>query len=162
MRPKWFLVVLAVGGALWAGAVAAGAQSADPATPATNAAPDASLEALKERVALYWNARVKRDYRTQYELLEPRARARTSPEEYGRGRMVRYEAAQVEDAERRGNFARVTVRVLVRVVHPLLGGSRIETSLLQDHWVLIGGTWYRSQEADTGNTPPWPAAPGSP
>jgi hypothetical protein len=144
------LAILVLGAAGPPGAAAQGA-------PATSA--DASLVALRERVLAYWNARVKRDYRAEYDLLEPRARARTSADEYGRGRAVEYMAAQVEDVEQRGNFARVTVRLLVRISYPLAGmASRTEATALQDSWVRIGGVWYRTEEADLGGTPPWPIA----
>ena len=147
-------VLVVVGG----GGITAHAQPNVSAPPAAEPRPEASLEELKKRVLAYWEARARKDYRAEWELLEPRARARISADEYGRGRMVQYLAAQVEGAERRGNFARVAVRLLVRVTHPLLpGGARTESTTLGDHWVLIGGTWFRSLEADAGTEPPWPA-----
>ena len=128
-----------------------------PATPA----PDASLEPLKQRVLAYWNARVRKDYRAEYDLLEPRARARVNPDEYGRGRVVEYLAAQVERVERRGSFARVDVRLVVKVLHPLAGPSgRTDSTVLRDHWVLIRDVWYRSEEADLGAPGPWPISSG--
>ena len=122
---------------------------------------DLSLAELKKRALTYWEARVKKDYRTEYDLLEPRARARFSPDEYGRGRMVQYLAAQVEGAERNGNFGSVAVRLLVRIVAPppIRVPPRNEATEFQDHWVLIDGTWYRSLEAETGDRPPWPEIP---
>jgi hypothetical protein len=132
------------------------------AQPGTPAPGGAGLETLKERVLAYWQARVRKDYRTQYDLLEPRGRAVNNPEEYGRGRQVEYLAAQVEDAERRGNFARARVRLLVRIQIPAMLPrtapiQRTETTVLDDYWVRIGDTWYRTVEADAGRPPPWPA-----
>lgn len=136
-----------------------GAVEPAPAQPAAGPAWEAQL---KERVLAYWNARAKKDFGAEYDLLEPRVRARVSRDEYGRGRTVQYLAAQVETVERRGSFAKVGVRLLVKVVHPFLpGGSRTESSLLDDYWVLIQGVWYRTQEADLGAEVPWPMAPGS-
>jgi hypothetical protein len=127
-------------------------------------AADPSLEQLKARVQAYWDARVKKDYRAEYDLLEPRERARVSPDEYGRGRNLEYTAAQVESVERRGNFARVAVRLLVKVTFPTgaLGPVRTPTprtqsALLDDYWVLVGGAWYRTEESDRRRPPPWPA-----
>ena len=125
------------------------------------AADEQSLAELKKRALAYWEARVKRDYRAEYDLMEPRAQARISADDYGRGRNVQYLAAQVEGAERRGNFARVTVRVLIRVVAPLAGtriDPRTDATSFQDHWALIGGTWYRTADADLRDMAPWPAA----
>jgi hypothetical protein len=121
---------------------------------------DAALAELKKRALAYWEARVRKDYRAEYELMEPRARARVSADEYGRGRNIEYLAAQVEGAERLGNFARVSIRVLVRIVAPVpfRVAPRTESSSFQDHWVMIQGTWYRSTDADSRNAIPWPAA----
>lgn len=125
-----------------------------------------SLEGLKERVLAYWQARVKKDYQAEYDLLEPRLRARVPAEEYGRGRTLQYLAVQVESVERSGSFARVAVRVLVKITLPPLPlpqaaaatPDRTEATVLQDHWVSIRGLWYRSQEADAGVPVPWPVA----
>ncbi len=134
--------------------------------PETSVA-DPSLERLRERVLAYWQARVKKDYQAEYDLLEPRLRARVPAEEYGRGRTIQYLGAQVESVERRGSFARVGVRILVKMTIPPLpipqaaavpSPQRTEATLLQDHWVLIRGAWYRTQEADAGVPGPWPVA----
>ncbi|MGH7265771.1 MAG: hypothetical protein ACREMB_13115 [Candidatus Rokuibacteriota bacterium] len=130
---------------------------------ASQPAQAAAETAIRERVLAYWNARVRKDYRAEWELLEPRLRARTSPDEYGRGRSVEYLAAQVEGVEQRGNFARVTVRLAIRFAHPLAPGrSHTDSTALQDHWVRIQGVWYRTAEADAGTEPPWPIADGRP
>ena len=134
------------------------------APPSTGGAPaatdDQPLAELKKRVLAYWEARVKKDYRAEYDLLEPRARARVSPDEYGRGRTVQYLAVQVEGAEQNGNFARVNVRLLVRLILPIPARvqARTDSTQIEDHWVLIGGAWYRSSEADAGVAGPWPVA----
>jgi len=141
-------------------APAVGGPVPTPTGEVSAASEDPVLQPLRERVLAYWQARVRKDSRSEYELLEPRARARLAPEEYGRGRTVEYLAAQVEGVERRGNFARVAVRLLVKVAVPLPVGARVltESTLLPDLWVLIGGTWYRSEEADAGVPGPWPVA----
>jgi hypothetical protein len=152
------LGLLVLAGATVPAAEAQG-QSA-PSAPAAAAPDTASLARLKERVLAYWQARVRKDYRAEYDLLEPRARVWLNPDEYGRGRVVEFLAAQVEGVERRGNFARANVRLLVRVLHPLAGpGGRTDATLFPDHWVLINGEWYRSQEADLGAPGPWPIPP---
>jgi hypothetical protein len=141
--------------------VLAGEESAAPSSTE-----DQSLEKLKERVLAYWQARIKKDYQAEYDLLEPRLRARVPASEYGRGRAMEYLAAQVEGVERSGSFARVKVRILVKITLPPLpvpqrvvtAPERTEATMILDHWVLIRGAWYRSQEADAGVPVPWPVA----
>jgi hypothetical protein len=154
-------LTLGVGGILGPGVTVIWSQPS-PASPSPRgpgaAVEDPSEVALRQRVLAYWQARMRKDYRAQYDLLEPRMQARVSPDEYGRGRTVEYLAAQVERIERRGQFARVAVRLLVRVQHPTLPqGGRTEAAVLPDHWVLVRGQWYRSQDAEEGSEPPWPA-----
>jgi hypothetical protein len=146
---------------LLAGASRASAQTPQ-ATPGVPPTASAELDPLKERVLAYWQARIRQDYRAQYDLLEPRARAVYNPEEYGRGRQVSYVAAQVEDVEARGNFARARVRLLVRVQLPRILPrtapiQRTDTTTIDDVWVRVGGAWYRTLESDAGSTAPWPA-----
>jgi hypothetical protein len=163
MMPRAARVLLiAIVAALPAAALAA----EETAAPST--AGDQSLEQLKARVLAYWQARVKKDPQTEYDLLEPRLRARIPASEYGHGRTLEYLGAQVESVERRGQFARVGVRVLVKITIPPLpvpqrtvtAPERTEATLIQDHWVLVRGVWYRSQEADAGVPVPWPVATG--
>jgi hypothetical protein len=142
--------------------IAAGCASVEPPRPAVVAGSPEDIQALRERARAYWAARVAKDLKAQYEMLEPRARARVEAGTYGRERIVEYVAAQVEDVNVAGSFGRVSVRMLVRVHHPLLGQQAQQTrsSVGQDHWVRIRGTWYRSLEAEVGAPEPWPV-PGA-
>jgi hypothetical protein len=124
-------------------------------TPASSAAPlgsAADIQALRERAAAYWAARLAGDLRAQWELLEPRGSARLTAEEYGAGRAVRYLGYQVEDATVSGFFATVRVRVLFHPVLPPSVASRPVpvlppmASLVHDGWVRIGGIWYHTVE----------------
>jgi len=123
-------------------------------TPASSAplGSAADIQALRERAAAYWAARLAGDLRTQWELLEPRGRGRLTAEEYGAGRAVRYLGYQVEDATVSGFFATVRVRVLFHAVLPRSVTSRPMpgvppmASVVADGWVRIGGLWYHTLE----------------
>ena len=115
----------------------------------------ADIQALRERAAAYWAARLAGDSRTQWELLEPRGSGRFTPEEYGSGRGgVRYLGYQVEDATVSGFFATVKVRVLFQPVLPPSAASRKVgpiASVAADGWVRIRGVWYHKlEEGESG------------
>ena len=128
----------------------AAAQGASSTAPASEGAVAASeVERLRERAAAFWAARVAGDPKAQWELLEPRGRGRLTPLEYvpGPGAM-KYLAYQVETATVSGYFADVSVRLLVQPILPAARKAKIgpSSTVVQDRWVRIGGTWYRSLE----------------
>jgi hypothetical protein len=63
---------------------------------------------------------------------------------------MKYLAYQVENAAVRGYFADVSVRLLVQPILPAARKTKIgpSSTLVQDRWVRIGGTWYRSLEQE--------------
>jgi hypothetical protein len=134
--------VLGLSAGTWAPAVVA----QTPAAPVEVSAGDA--ESLRVRAAAFWAARVAGDYKTQWELLEPRGRGRITASEYAsqRGRL-KYLAYQVEDASVAGYFGVVKVRVLVQPI--LMPGRQTigpQAVIVPDEWILIGGTWYHALE----------------
>jgi hypothetical protein len=137
------------------GESAASAQAKAPAAPSPEAlARDA--EALRERAAEFWKARVALDATKQWELLEPRGRGRMAPAEYGGvPRAVKYLAYQVEDANIKGYFGTVKVRLIVQPVLPSAPTRRIAPAavVIDDSWVKIQGTWYRALEQEEGRRP---------
>jgi len=126
-------------------AASAPAQSASPSSAPLGSEGD--LQALRERAAAFWTARVAGDFQAQWELLEPRGRARMTPQEYAGDRgSVRYLAHQIEGATANGFFGIVKVRVLFRPIPPPSATSRsvpAQASVVDDGWVRIGGVWYR-------------------
>ena len=141
------LVVLSV--VAWATAGEAQDSSATP--PARG-----DVQVLRERVAAFWAARFAGDSKGQWELLEPRGRGRMTPQEYAGGpSALRYLAYQVEDAVVNGFFATVAVRVIVQPILPSAARAPMQTVVVQDRWIRIGGVWYRSVD-DEGPDP----APG--
>jgi hypothetical protein len=106
-------------------------------------APEQQAQVLRERAAAFWAARMENDDKGQWELLEPRGKGRVTPQEYASERKgVRYLGYRIEEAEIRGYFATVKVRVLVQ---PILQSLSVppQAVVLQDNWVKISGTWYR-------------------
>ncbi len=139
---------------LWA-AGAWTAQAEGAAATSAGAARD-EVQALRERAAAFWAARVAEDFRAQWELLEPRFKGRVSAEEYRTGRgNLRYLAYQVEEATVDGAFATVKVRVLAQPILLAARGQRIppQAALVDDPWIRIGGVWYRRWESE-GSGPP--------
>ena len=149
MRSGLLLAAVLLGG------VAAAEEKAVPAPSAED-----EIMVLKERAAAFWQARIKRDFRAQWELLEPRIKGRVSADEFmvGRGG-VQYLGYQVEDATVTGAFATVKVRVLAQPAAAILGGRRVtpQAALLDDPWIRVGGVWYRRLESDQSSPPGGPA-----
>jgi len=131
-----------------------------PSAPAVSAPPGATpaeVEALRQRTASFWAARLAGDATKQWELLEPRGRGRMTAVDYaGAPRNVKYLAYQVEDANIQGYFAWVRVRLIVQPVLPSSPQRQIPPAAIvfNDSWVRIRGTWYRSldQEETSGQT----------
>lgn len=132
--------------------MAPGAAAQGTSTPAPAAAdPSADVEVLRQRVAQFYAARLAGDVRGQWELLEPRVRARMTPEEFAADAgQARYLGYKVEDAAIRGPFAAVRVRVLILVALPTQArGVRHvppQVSMAQEQWIKLGGVWYRMTE----------------
>jgi hypothetical protein len=128
-------------------AAAQGVSSTPPASGGAGAASD--VERLRERAAAFWAARVAGDPKAQWELLEPRGRGRLTPLEYVPGPgALKYLAYQVENATVSGYFADVSVRILVQPILPTTHKAKVgpQSTMVNDRWVRIGGTWYRSLE----------------
>jgi hypothetical protein len=151
-------VVLA--GVGWAASVPGQGVSASSAPTAS----EAEVQALRERVAAFWAARVAQDTEAQWQLLEPRWKGRVTAAQYGADLIAaggRWLAYQVEDVAVTGFFATVKVRLLV--VQPVPGSmvGRVRASpqgtAVEDGWIRIGGVWYRRMS--DGRAPPQTGQP---
>ncbi len=140
----------------WAGIAWAQGASA----PQTVAEARDDVQVLRERVAAFWAARAARDFRAQWEFLEPRVKGRVTADEYLAGRGgVQYLGYQVEGATVTGAFATVKVRVLAQpAAAALFAGRRVipQTVLLGEPWIRVGGVWYRRLESDESGPPRGP------
>jgi hypothetical protein len=146
---QWLAAAALAGQCALAGAAAAQAPAA--ATPPAAAPADAEVEAVRQRVAEFYAARLAGDARAQWALLEPRVRARMTAEEFAmRGAQTRYLGYKVEEAVIRGAFAAVRVRLLTLTPLPTAGrGVRHvppQVSMGQENWIRLGGQWYRMIE----------------
>jgi hypothetical protein len=127
------------------------AQSSSPSatTGATSTAGDS--DTLRERAANFWAARIAGDVNTQWQLLEPRGKARMTPLEYaGSPGAVKYLAYQVEDATVNGYFGTVAVRLLIQPLLPGASSSRVAPAgtVVKDQWIRLKGMWYRTLEQE--------------
>jgi hypothetical protein len=121
----------------------------------------ADVQSLRERAAEYWAARVARDYRAQWALMEPRFTGRTDPDEYAKGKgAVRYLGYEVGDAKIDGFFATVQVKVLGEVAVPGRATSKPYTKVatLSDAWIRVDGVWYRRADQPSEPAPQAPRA----
>src|SRR5262245_35734885 len=144
-RAPW-LVGFAVGmliTGLGLGAVLAQGTAPTPA-PVSQPGADETLT-LRQRAAEYWAARVARAYKTQWELSEPRLKGRITSEEYGAGRgAIQYLGYDVGDADIKGSFASVQVKVVARITLPSSKAKPVlKTATVPDHWIKVDGVWYR-------------------
>jgi hypothetical protein len=153
---KWLAALTLATVAIGLGAGTSTAQGTGP-TPgqAAQPSPEESL-VLRHRAAEYWAARVARDYRTQWELSEPRLKGRTTPEDYARGKgAIEYLGYEVGDASINGSFASVHVKVIGRVTLP---NSRakpvVKTATVPDAWIKVDGIWYRRADQPEGQMGP--------
>jgi hypothetical protein len=121
-------------------------QGAAPASAPT--ASEAEVQALTERAAKFWAARVSGDLETQWRLLEPRWQGRMTAAEYGSdltgGRWLAY---KIEGAAVNGIFAAVKVRLLVQQAAAPASAFQVrirpQATVAEDAWIRIGGVWYR-------------------
>lgn len=118
-------------------------------------APDPAVR-LRERVAQYWDARVKGDLLATYTLHEPAFRRAVTLTAFlqGRGVTTVLEYAILgEQIER--NLGMVKVKVKSKVTHPkLVKPVEPSWSEFQEQWVLVDGEWYRKFRFPVGE--PYP------
>ena len=147
---KSSLSLVAVGLVVWGvGVPAATGAQGSPVLPSATSNPDASsnpeVQALRERAATYWAARLAGDNQRQWELLEPRGRGRLTVQEYAeerQGGSIKYLGYSVGDATIDGYFAIVKVRVLFQAVIPMMTSIAPSAVVMDDRWIQVGGAWF--------------------
>ena len=103
-------------------------------------APDDGLQA---RGQAFWEARIKEDYATQYNLLEPKVRRQLSLTNYIQAQgPLQYLEAKIEGVTIDEAKGVLTVRTRVKIRHPLLDRHPQET-VVKEAWVKRQGAWYR-------------------
>lgn len=137
------LVLLAVLiGALTAWAGQAPGQGT-PSPPLQPQAPRSPEEALRARATTFWEARVKGDLVTQYELLEPAARERVTLTGFVLARSsVIFLSYEIQEVEVAGDKGRVTALTTFRMNLPQVSrfGPWDQRAIMR--WVKVDGLWY--------------------
>lgn len=104
---------------------------------------------VRARCAEFWNARLKGDWDRNYEMTEPRIKEEISQSDFKAQRgVIQYLGFTIEKVEINGNQATLTVKVEVKIEHPMVKGLKnpyMET-MVKDQWLRIDGTWYRKYE----------------
>lgn len=113
---------------------------------------------LRERVAQYWDARVKDDLLTTYILHEPAFRRAVSLTGFLQGRQGTIKVHEYEllgDERIEGTLGIVKVKVKSTVVHPRMIKPEPQWQEFEEQWVRVDGEWYRKFRFPVGD--PYPA-----
>lgn len=138
-RRRFLLLALLVGGL----AACAGQPSAPSMAPPTAQAALTPEEALRARATRFWEARMKGDLATQYDLLEPEARQRVTLTGFVLARgSVEYQSYKIEEVEVSGDAGKVKAKTRFRLNLPQVSRFGPWDQLAIVKWVKVDGTWY--------------------
>lgn len=99
---------------------------------------------LKERIAKFWECRLKGDYVTIYDLMSPAIRTTvTRPSFVGSKGFVNYYSYEILSISVDGDEARARVRYTWKANHPLFEKADVKDNIMEDVWVRIDGVWYK-------------------
>lgn len=119
----------------------------------------ASVDALRERAAAFWAARVAGDPVTAYEYEDLKITKAMPLQTYAtRGGLI-YRRANLVGSDCPAGKEECLVQVEVDFVIPQLNPNQVQTQKFDDPWVLIQGQWYHAFKKRT--PPPTPAPPPS-
>lgn len=121
--------------------VGACSKSSD-SSAASSARSDADV--LRERAARFWDCRLRADYKSQYDLIDPAFKGRVALDAFvasqGKNEYQKYE---VKDVTVDGETAYVAVEYVYKI------GLRVpnlepepQTTSTEQEWVKVDGTWY--------------------
>jgi hypothetical protein len=111
--------------------------------------PQGTEERLRERIAAYWQAMIDRDYETSYAFMDPFFRdARPLTKYRSAMGVVHYHSYQVGKMARKGNIAKVRVKVESSVPEfTAPSGKKVSQPLKSvsfvDTWIFVNDDWYR-------------------
>lgn len=150
---KWsrpLLAVLLIGGL----AACAGRTHSGSAAPAPAIAIPSPEEALRAEATKFWEARIKGDMVTQYNLQEPKAREGVTLTAFtlARGTVVflTYKITTVETA---GDEGKVTAATTLRMNHPKMERFGAFDQIVSMLWVRQGGVWYVKGSQENAGKP---------
>ncbi len=133
-------------------AACAGQMPVKDTAPAQVVATQSPEEALRARATTLWEARVKNDWVTQYNLQEPKAREEMTLTGFAlaRGTVV-FLSYKITEVEVVGDQGRVTAEAKFRLTHPKAGRFGPWDQAVFTRWVREDGVWYmkgKQEEAD--------------
>lgn len=142
------LAVLLIGGLT----ACAGQIQSDSATPAQAIVIPSPEEALRAEAAKFWEARVKGDMVTQYNLQEPKAREGVTLTAFALARgTVTFLTYKITAVEAVGDEGKVTAETTFRLNHPKTGRFGPWDQTVFTRWVREGGVWYvKGNQEDAG------------
>ncbi len=157
MRGCQLLVLIALVGGLSACAaqISGQGQAASPPQVRTTQSPE---DALRARATQFWEARVKGDLATQYDLLEPAARERVTLTGYVWARnSVIFKSYEIQTVEVAGDEGLVSAKATFRMNVPQLSRYGPWNQQVALKWVIVDGLWYvRYDQQTTDAKPPVP------
>jgi hypothetical protein len=112
-----------------------------------------ALESLEERVTEYWQARISNDLVAMYELEEASIGGQTGLQSYIKGSGgIAYNSAEIKALEWQGDD-QAAVQLVVEYKVLTLPGDWFST-VVNDTWIMIDGTWYHRdrKSVDNANT----------
>jgi hypothetical protein len=110
-------------------------------------------EALRARATQFWEARVKGDLATQYDLLEPKGREQVTLTGFfhARSRVV-FQSYEIQQVEVDGERGVVTTKTRFRLNLPTVSRYGPWDQVVVMRWVRVNGVWY--VEYDQGDIKP--------
>jgi hypothetical protein len=122
----------------------AGQTTGHSAPPSLKAQPAQSPEdALRARATKFWEARVKGDLATQYDLIEPKAREQVTLTGFVRARSsLVFKSYKIESVEVAGDQGRVMTMTTFRLDLPQASRFGPWDQLTNMKWVKVDGQWY--------------------
>jgi hypothetical protein len=100
-------------------------------------------DVLRERIAAYWDHRIKGELDKTYEFEDPFYRKKVGLVSYIKsfGGMVKWKAVAVKDIEVSDNAAVVDLKITTDVRLPETKATDV-TSAVKEKWVKVDGVWY--------------------
>ncbi|MGH7412292.1 MAG: hypothetical protein ACREJ6_14700 [Candidatus Methylomirabilis sp.] len=121
----------------------AGQTPAKTAPPPQTLAPLSPEEALRARATQFWEARVKGDLATQYDLLEPRSHEWVTLTAFARARSsVVFQSYKLQELDVAGDEGLVTASATFRMNLKEIQRFGPWTQRVIMRWVRVGGQWY--------------------
>jgi hypothetical protein len=119
------------------------------------AATQSPEEALRAQATKFWEARIKGDMVTQYDLLEPKAKEGVTLTGFALARAgVRFLSYTINEVEAVDDQGRVAAEATFKLNHPKTARFGPWTQAVVTRWVREGGVWYLKRDQDEAGKPP--------